>query len=146
MNSLATGSEALALIPQKAPFTLVDTLVDATAALYRSAFTVPAGHVLVRNGHLTEAGLLENAAQTAALGLGWLAAQQGAPPPLGFIGALSHVEVPLLPKVGDRITTTVELKHEVMTARVLEAKVERDGELLARLELKVFLMDEAQLR
>lgn len=139
---LASGPEALALIPQKAPFVLVDTLLEATPTLFRSAFTVPGDHVLLRADRLSEAGLMENAAQTAALGMGKLAKDHGAPPPLGFIGALSRVEVMALPGIGDRIETTVDLRHEVMSARVLEARIERGSELLARLELKVFLIDE----
>lgn len=139
---LASGAEVLALIPQKPPFVLVDTLLEATPSLFRSAFTVPDGHVLLHGDRLSEAGLMENAAQTAALGMGKLAKDHSAPPPLGFIGALSRVEVISLPSIGDRIETTVDLRHEVMSARVLEARIERGDELLARLELKVFLIDE----
>lgn len=141
-NPLASGDEARALIPQKAPFVLVDTLIDATAVRYHSGFTVPSDHVLVNHGALTEAGLMENAAQTAALGMGHLAKEQGAAPPLGFIGALSKVELLGRALVGDRIETVVELRHEVMSARVLEAVVMRQREVIARLELKVFLIDE----
>jgi len=139
---LATGDDALALIPQKIPFVLVDTLLEATPSLFRSAFTVPSDHVLLNAARLSEAGLMENAAQTAALGMGKIAKDHGAPPPLGFIGALSKVEVHALPGVGDRIETTVDLRHEVMNARILEARIERGAELLAKLELKVFLMDQ----
>lgn len=139
---LATGDDALALIPQKIPFVLVDTLLEATPSLFRSAFTVPGDHVLLHADRLSEAGLMENAAQTAALGMGKIAKDHGAPPPLGFIGALSKVEVHALPSVGDRIETTVDLRHEVMNARILEARIERGAELLAKLELKVFLMDQ----
>ncbi|MBK8227979.1 MAG: hypothetical protein IPK70_12510 [Flavobacteriales bacterium] len=141
-QALASGADALALIPQKSPFVLVDTLIGAAPARYHSAFTVPAGHVLLRGSELSEAGLMENAAQTAAMGVGHLAKLQGAPPPLGFIGALSRIEVLALPSVGERIETVVELRHEVMSARVLEATVQRGQEVIARLELKVFIIDE----
>jgi predicted hotdog family 3-hydroxylacyl-ACP dehydratase len=142
MSHQAGTLDVVALIPQKPPFVLVDTLLVATPALFRSAFTVPGDHVLLRADRLSEAGLMENAAQTAALGMGKLASDQGAPPPLGFIGALSRVEVMALPRIGDRLETTVDLRHEVMSARVLEAKVECNGALIAKLELKVFLMDQ----
>ena len=64
---LASGEAAIALIPQKPPFVLIDTLVSATADTFRSAFSIPPDHVLVQDGALLEAGLMENAAQTAAL-------------------------------------------------------------------------------
>lgn len=138
---IATGEAAIALIPQRPPFVLVDTLISATSDTFRSAFTIPEDHVLVQNGSLLEAGLMENAAQTAALGMGHTAAQAGAPPPLGFIGALGKATFLARPAAGTRITTTVIIRHEVMNARVLEATVDADGTPLAHLEMKVFIID-----
>jgi len=143
IRPLASGEAATALIPQKAPFVLIDTLVSSTTDTFCSAFTIPAEHVLVINGKLLEAGLIENAAQTAALGMGYTAKQQGAPPPLGFIGAISKLAVTGRAAVGDQLETTVIVRYEVMSARVLEAKVECGGKLLASMELKVFIMDPA---
>lgn len=139
---IASGEAAMALIPQRPPFVLVDTLLSATKDTFRSAFTVPAGHVLLDvDDTLLEAGLMENAAQTAAMGMGWNAALVGVPPPLGFIGAISDVEVHGRPAVGERIETTVAVRHEVMNARVLEAETTRDGRVLARMGMKVFIME-----
>ena len=138
---LASGEAAEALIPQKAPFVLIDTLVSTTTDTFCSAFTIPAEHVLVNNGKLLEAGLIENAAQTAALGMGYTAKQLGAPPPLGFIGAISKLAVTGRAAVGDRLETTVIVRYEVMSARVLEANVHCGGKLLATMEMKVFIID-----
>ena len=139
---LATGEHVLDLIPQRPPFVLVDTLLEATTTRFRSAFTVPADHVLVEHGELSASGLIENAAQTAAMGLGYVAKERDTPAPIGFIGAVSKLQVEARPLVGDRLETLVELTHEVMMARVLEAVVSRGTEVLARLELKVFLVEE----
>ena len=138
---LATGSDAVALIPQKPPFVLINTLVSATNDTFNSAFTIPADHVLVHNGVLLQAGLMENAAQTAALGMGYTAKERNEPPPLGFIGALTRIVFTGKAAVGKRLETTVVVKHEVMNARVLEASVQCEGRSIAQLELKVFIMD-----
>jgi len=140
-SPLATGEAAIALIPQKPPFTLVDTLLSASPTLFRSAFTVPAGHLLVAGGALLDAGVMENAAQTAALGMGHQAAQAGAAPPLGFIGAIARLSITGRALAGETVETTVEVKHEVMNARVLEAVSMCAGRPVATLELKVFLID-----
>ncbi len=138
---LATGSEAVALIPQKPPFVLIDTLISSTDTTFCSAFSIPADHVLVNNGALLEAGLMENAAQTAALGMGYTAKQRNEPPPLGFIGALTRASFTGKAEVGERLETTVIVKHEVMSARVLEAQIHCGERAIATLELKVFIID-----
>lgn len=142
-SPLASGDAAIALLPQKPPFVLVDTLIGAEPTRFRSAFTVPAGHLLVENGALLDAGLLENAAQTAALGMGHEAARAGSAPPLGFIGAISKLSILGRAEAGQRLETEVAVKHEVMNARVLSATVTCGGRVLADMELKVFLMDTA---
>lgn len=138
---LASGDAAIALIPQKPPFVLVDTLIDATPTTFRSGFTVPASHVLVEGNSLLDAGLMENAAQTAALGMGHEAARLGSAPPLGFIGAIAKLSITGQAHVGDRLDTEVVVKHEVMNARVLEATITCGDRTLAHMELKVFIID-----
>ena len=119
----------------------MDTLISATETDFVSSFHVPEEHLLVHQDELLEIGLMENAAQTAGMGMGWAAKISGSPPPLGFIGALSKVEMHGIARCGDRITTNVVVRHEVINARVLDAEVRCDGALLARLELKVFIID-----
>ncbi len=145
MEPLASGAEALALIPQRPPFVLVDTLIDSDGGTFGSAYTVPADHVLVENGALLEGGLMENVAQTAALGMGYTAKQAGGQPPLGFIGAISKVRIIGQALVGDRLETKVIVRHEFMSARVLEATVSCKGNDVAHMELKVFIMDPATM-
>ncbi len=140
-TTLASGDAVLELIPQRPPFVLVDTLVSASDTRFHSRFTIPAHHVLVEHGRLLDAGIFENAAQTAALGMGHLAKKHGAPPPLGFIGAISKAELHGEPAAGDTIDTVVEIKHVVATAHVLEARVMHGEQTMATLELKVFLID-----
>jgi predicted hotdog family 3-hydroxylacyl-ACP dehydratase len=63
----------LSLIPQQPPFVMIDQLDHSDETVTRCRFTVKAENVLTINGQFTEAGLLENIAQTAAARAGYMA-------------------------------------------------------------------------
>ena len=54
------------LIPQRNPFVMVDKLLSATETTAHTSFEIKAGNILLNNGFFSEAGLVENIAQTAA--------------------------------------------------------------------------------
>lgn len=126
-------------IPQAAPFEMIDELISATEALTQTRFTVREGHLFVADGVFTEPGLMENMAQTAAAGTGYRAAEQGAPAPVGFIGAIKNFEVHRLPQTGDVIVSEVIMLHQVLNAHIVQAVVRLQGELIASAEFKIFL-------
>lgn len=126
-------------IPQAPPFEMIDELVSATVAETRTQFTVREGHLFVEEGCFTEPGLIENMAQTAAAGTGWLAGQEGKPAPVGFIGAVKNFEVSRLPAVGETITSVVVMQHQVMNAHIVQASVMLRDKEIARAEFKIFL-------
>jgi 3-hydroxyacyl-[acyl-carrier-protein] dehydratase len=126
-------------IPQAAPFEMIDDLVTATATTAVTQFTVRENHLFVAHGCFTEPGLIENMAQTAAAGTGFMAAQEAAPVPVGFIGAIKNFEVTRLPAIGDTIRTSTEVLHQVMNATVVQAYVHLDQKMIAQAEFKIFL-------
>lgn len=126
-------------IPQRDPMILVHQLLEFSNNHVISGFDVEEAHVLVSNGTLTEAGLLENMAQTAALGKGYEFALKNKKPPLGFIGAVKAFKVSRLPKVGMQIKTHLELKHEVLNASIVSTRVMENSEEIASCELKIFI-------
>ena len=131
------------MIPQREPFVLVDTLESVTATAFTSTFMVPDAHVLVADGQLSEAGLMENVAQTAALGIGWQARTAGAPAPLGFIGSIDRVMIHDLPPTGTLLTTTVLVKHQVANVHVIEGSIRCAERIFATMEMKVVMVDES---
>ncbi len=141
LQFLADETRVLELIPQQPPFVLVHALISATPTEFITSFTVREEHVLVENGRLIEAGLMENVAQSAALGIGYQAHAAGHATPLGFIGSIGHVSITDHPRVGDRITTTVLVRHQVANVHVIEGSVHLNERLLANMELKVVIMD-----
>ena len=120
-------------------FVMIDVLLQADDTIIRTSFTVREGHQLVKNGCFTEAGLVENMAQTAAAGTGYVAAQKDEAPPVGFIGALKNLVVQELPIIGETITTEVIFVHQVMNAHIVQARVTCNDRPVAACELKIFL-------
>jgi len=134
--------DIIPLIPQKPPFVMVGKLLDTDDNITRSSFVIDAGNVFVKHGSFQEAGLMENIAQTAALGAGYIAQRENKPVAVGYIGAVSNFEVFSLPKVGDEIFTEISTQNQIFDITVLSGKVWLNGELIARCEMKVFSKNE----
>lgn len=132
-------SEAKQYIPQAEPFVMIDEVLQADDTLSQTRFTIREGHLFVKNGQFTEAGLVENMAQTAAAGSGYKTKQSGQRPVVGYIGALKNLIINELPKTGDTITTEIRFIHQVMNAQIVQGKVTKDGREIASCELKIFL-------
>ncbi|WP_205589811.1 3-hydroxyacyl-ACP dehydratase [Mucilaginibacter celer] len=132
-------TDVLALIPQRSPFVMVDTLVSASEDTTRTTLLVLPGNVLVNDGELSEAGLTENIAQTAAAGAGYAARQLNKPVQPGFIGAIKNLGVFALPKVGDTIETEVKIENQVFDVTIIKGKITCKGDTLAQCEMKIFI-------
>lgn len=129
----------LSLIPQRPPFVMVDRLVSCDENGSGTTFLVTEDNLLVFNGELSEAGLIENIAQTAAAGAG-LAAQQGGNAILtGYIGAIKDLEVFALPEVGDTIETEIAIERQIFEVTIISGSVKCRGVLLAKCEMKIFI-------
>ncbi|PTQ99669.1 putative hotdog family 3-hydroxylacyl-ACP dehydratase [Mucilaginibacter yixingensis] len=130
------------LIPQKQPFVLISELLYADEQLTRTSFTIPKGHVMVTNGQLTEGGLLENIAQTAAASAGFIAINSGRAVQEGYIAAAKNFEVFSLPKVGDTLITEVTMLESLGGMNIISGRVTKGEELLAQCELRIMLKEE----
>jgi predicted hotdog family 3-hydroxylacyl-ACP dehydratase len=128
------------LIPQRAPFVMVDTLMKADETKAESAFTILENNVLVNEGVLTEAGIIENIAQTAALHVGYIATKTGDKIPQGMIGGIKNLEINLLPDINSKLLTKISLEHEVMNAKIIHGSVFMNDQEIAQCQMKVFLL------
>ncbi len=138
-NIIADGDFLQTLIPQKNPFVMVDTLTEYTEQSIVSNFTIPKDNILISKNHFSAPGLIENMAQTIALHTGYKYFLKKQPAPTGYIGAIKKAEIFKLPKVSQKLTTTVEILHDIMGVTLVQAKVECDGILLASSEMKTAL-------
>ena len=138
-SEITDESFLLGLIPQRAPFVMVDKLLHYSEKKIISGFTIPKGNILSTENHFSASGLIENMAQTIALHTGYKYHLANKPSPTGYIGAIKTAEVFEIPKVSQELTTTVEILHDIMNFTLVEAKVECDGKIIARSEMKTAL-------
>lgn len=131
--------DILTLIPQRWPFVMVDTLVSSNDETTHTTLLVQVENVLVNDSVLSEAGLVENIAQTAAARAGYIARQLGKPMQPGFIGAVKILEVFTLPKVGDTIETEVKIENQIFDVTIIKGKITCKGATMAQCEMKIFI-------
>lgn len=118
---------------------MISRLLEATNTQIRTELDIAQDNVFVEDGRFMPPGLVENIAQTAAARVGYLAKQQHIPVPVGFIGAVQHLEVIALPDAGTVIQTEVIIEREVLNATVVKGMVRQNGQLLAQCEMKIFV-------
>lgn len=132
---------ASAFLPQRAPFLLVDRLLACEQHFCHTDFTIPMEHPMVREGHLSEGGIMENIAQTCATHIGYLS--RHLPIRIGVVASVKNVEIISLPKVGAHLETTVEEQGEpIFSVSIYNAKVFSEGTLVAQGEMRVVLTDQ----
>ena len=128
-------------IPHRAPFVMVDNLVAAVAERFESDFYIDPENVLVKDGFFQESGLLENIAQTCALAFGFLASEAGGAPKIGFIGAISKVQVYELPSVNSTIQTIITPLHQLGNIYLVQGESFVEGRILLGCEMKIVVSE-----
>jgi predicted hotdog family 3-hydroxylacyl-ACP dehydratase len=118
---------------------MIDQLVECDEGRSQTTFLISQDNVLIDNNQLTEAGLVENIAQTAAAGVGYMARRVNKPVLIGYIGAIKNLEIFALPNVGDVIETEVTIEHQVFDITIISGTVNCNGVLMAKCEMKIFI-------
>lgn len=130
----------LELIPQRPPMVLVDRFegIDAEGVSTTGYTVVPVG-LFVTGGRMSECGIIEHMAQSAAARIGWCCRAEGRPVPVGFIGAVSRLELHDLPRTGAHLRTRLRIVQEIGPLSLAEVRTEADGRPLAEGNLKIYL-------
>jgi predicted hotdog family 3-hydroxylacyl-ACP dehydratase len=136
---MTSASNILSLIPQRPPFVMIDELLYCDEITTRTGFKVTDDNVLVVNGEFTEAGLMENIAQTAAARAGHMAELENKPVAIGYIGAVKNFEVFNLPKVNDELLTEVKIENQVFDVTIISGTVKCNGSVMAQCEMNIFI-------
>ena len=128
------------ILPQREPFVFVDRLVHYDERETVTLFTVTADHLLVEDGHLVAAGILENMAQSSAARIGYLCKYiLHVPVRIGYIGAIRKFRVHRLPAVGETLTTTILFREDVFGISLVDAVVSVGEDMIAEASLKTAL-------
>ena len=127
------------IIPQRPPFVMIDQLLSCDETYANTTFKITAENVLVDNGQLSEAGIIENIAQTAAAGFGYFTAQSNAPIMVGYIAAIKNLEVYSLPQIGDVIDTNITVINKVFDVTIVNGSIKCRDVLIAKCEMKMYI-------
>lgn len=134
--------DILTLLPQQQPFIMVDRLLYCDVKTTKTSIFVGVDSIFVENGELTEAGIMENIAQTCAARMGFINRFLKLDKvKLGFIGAIKNLIIEELPKSGDTLTTTIEVESEVFAITAVNAKVKVNEKLVASCAMKIVITD-----
>lgn len=134
--------DILELLPQRRPFVMIDSLLYCDMAVTRTSLEVREDNIFNDGGHLSTAGICENIAQTCAARLGYLSLSSGQPVRLGFIGAISNMQVSRTPRTGEALVTEINVLQEVFNITLVHAVVRSGDEIIAETDLKIALADD----
>lgn len=130
------------LLLQAPPFRFVDRLDRFDREEVVTSFTVPADGPLVEDGCLTEAGLVENMAQSSAARIGYISVYiDHVPVRIGYLGQIKNLEINRLPRCGEVLSTTVRLRQDVFGITLVEARVCQGEGMVAQAAVKTALRD-----
>jgi predicted hotdog family 3-hydroxylacyl-ACP dehydratase len=127
------------LIPQRKPFVMIDALLYSDEKVTRTCFQVRQENIFVVNGLFREAGLLENIAQTAAAGVGYMIQKEKKPAPMGYIGAVKNFEVFELPGINEELETEITVTNQIFDITVITGTVICNQKIIAQCEMKIFI-------
>lgn len=138
-KALYQGDDILQLIPQREPIVMVDRFFGIVDKESFSSLTVTEDNIFCENGKLTEEGIIEHFAQSAAARIGYIFVQKNEVVPIGFIGAVSKFSLHNFPQVGEEIKTMVTIVQEVGNITLARVKSWVEDMPVADGELKIFL-------
>lgn len=112
---MTVGVDIQNYLPHRAPMLMVDLILDIDANFVETEFLIKEDNIFVDKGFFTEAGLIENTAQTcsAIVGKKYFFDEDGTENEnvnvIGFISAIKNLKIHALPKTGNTITTKATL-------------------------------------
>lgn len=129
------------LIPQRPPFVMIDRLLLSDTVYSVTELEVRNDNIFVEDERLTASGLIENIAQTCAARIGYINHNNGDTVKIGVIGSISNLNVTRTPKVGEKLTTTIQLLEEVFNVTMVLASIKIGEEEIVSANMKIALTD-----
>jgi len=120
----------------------VDKITDFNYETYacKTSFLISENSLLIEDNYLTEAGLLENIAQTCATQIGFVNKYiLKKDIQIGFIGAVKNLKINIFARLGDTLETTIEILNEFADMKIAYCKVYVENQIIAEGELKIAL-------
>lgn len=132
------GEDIKKLLNQRAPILMVDVIYSIENDICEAGLTISANNMFVVDGKLTEPGLIEHIAQSASAFVSYRVNGVNASPVLGYIGEVKKFSLlGLLPKVDDKVVTTIKIQSEVMNITMFISETRVNGALVAICQMKL---------
>ena len=119
------------------PYIMIDNLIKATEEGFITDFEISQDNIFLEDGLFREYGMIENIAQSGAVGLVFMnsASQNGTVD--GFLAGISKLNVHGLPGIAHRIRTTVKPLAYYANMVLLKGEIELENRLLLDCEIKL---------
>ncbi len=128
------------VIPQRAPFVMIDCLESVNSEGFISHFEIRPDNLFLNDGYLSESALVENIAQTCAAGFGFLGrSDEQEEPRIGFIGAVTKLEVLDQAALNDTIDTQISVLNTFENIHLIEGVARTAGRDLLKCQMKIVL-------
>jgi len=144
MNNLVSAEKITDYIPQRPPFVMIGDLVSRENNQVTTHFFIEKSNILVKNNMFSVSGLLENIAQSAAANAGYDCFLKNIPVPLGFIGAISKVDVVNLPKAETTLETKIEVLQEIFGITLIKGEVTQNNQPVISCQMKIMIQNTEQ--
>lgn len=139
---LLNGEGILDVIPQRPPVVMVDVLYAVSDDSADTGLTIDPECIFCRDGRLSEPGILEHSAQSAALFAGYGNYLKGEAPHLGYIAELKNFAILTLPQAGMSLRTHLSLAAVAMGMSLMKVDVKCNGELVASGQMKIYVKED----
>ena len=133
--------DVLNLLPQRPPFIMIDKLVFSDEVVTTTKFLVRSDNIFMEGDVLNACALVENIAQTCAARMGYINYVNREKVRIGFIGSVRNLNILRPVRLGELLTTSIEVKEEVMQLTLVEASVRVGDETVVTAEMKIALSD-----
>lgn len=134
---MITKENIESVLPHRDPFIMIDNLIEASTVEFKTDFIVQPNNIFIKNEVLQEPALIENIAQTCAAGFGFLNSQSDGNATLGFIGAVTKLELFNLPGVNSKITTKAQVTYQFQNVFLVKGENYCNGTKLLECEMKI---------
>ncbi len=133
-----SGDALVQLIAHRPPMVMIDRLISVGKEFSETLYRVPDDGVFSVEKQLSEAGLIENMAQTIAAGSGYRRQKEGKEIFKGFLSMLKNLKIERLPDCGSEIRTEVRYENRAMDFRIFSGRVFSDTDQIAECEIRIY--------
>lgn len=132
------------LLPQQPPMVMIDRLLAADEQSAETSLLIREDNIFVTDGKLNAYALIEVMAQTCAAQLGYvdkcLKGEQGVR--VGYIGSIKKMHIDDVPKVGETLTTRMEVQEDFMNMKLVAVESFVNDRQIATAELTIAISED----